>query len=386
MTSLNKAMGIMLDELINDCQDFVFKKLLKNWLSHGIDPELGYSYESLNHDWSPNPVGRVRLLTQCRQLYTFSHAYLETNDAQWRAPLDKLFEFILSHYWHQEAWAFSLHDDLTLQDTRSDSYALAFVLLAFSYYFKASGDSRALQYLEKTHHFLSTQMACKNGGFLESFPETPDSLRRQNPHMHLLEGYLAAFNVSQKPAYKAEIKKLLELLSKHFYHQASHSLLEYFTEDWLPDTESGHIIEPGHHFEWIWLLFQASKLFPEENYLLIAESLWAKACHFGFDPNGGIYNEIHAVSGAVINAEKRIWPITEYLKALCTLKAGASATKADLISALRFMRSHYLKDDGTWHEYLDQNNLPKPHPLPGTTSYHLFLGLNEVAQWAKTQT
>lgn len=375
----------MLDKLINDCHDFLYNKLLSQWLEHGLHPEHGYSYESLNHDWSVNPVGRIRLLTQCRQLYTFSHAYVETNDPKWRAPLNKLFNFIVAHYWQNDAWAFSLNDDLSLKDKHSDCYALAFVLLAFSYYFKATNDQQALAYIEKTHHFLQTKMSSTSGGFLESYPRTEDSIRRQNPHMHLLEGYLAAYQITHKAAYKIEINKLLDLLSAHFFDHTTDSLIEFFDQNWKPDTNLGTKIEPGHHFEWVWLLFQTEKIVPAEKNMIMAEALWAKACRYGFDPKGGIYNQIDAISGKVLDAEKRIWPITEYMKALCTFKASAASTQTELNKALDFIFSHYLKNDGAWHEYLDPENKPKPHPLPGTTSYHLFLSLVEVLNWAKTR-
>lgn len=374
----------MLDTLIEDCHDFLFKKLLPQWLKHGIHPELGYSYESLNHDWSVNQVGRVRLLTQCRQLYTFSHAYIESKDQEYFKPLTPLFEFIISHYWQNNAWIFSLNDDLSIKDTHSDAYALAFVLLAFSYYFKATGDKRATQYIEMTHLFLVEKMSCQTGGFLETFPSAPDRMRRQNPHMHLLEGYLAAYSVAQDSAYKEEIKKLLNLMTSHFFDSDSHSLLEFFNDDWSPDKVLGDQIEPGHHFEWVWLLHQTRNLFPEKQYLKVADALWFKACKYGFDPQGGIYNQIDAQTGKVIDAEKRIWPITEYLKALCAHENDSSKVKSSLASSLQFMISHYLEETGSWNEYLDKQNQPKQHPLPGTTSYHLFLGILEVLKWAKT--
>mgnify|MGYP001440439155 CR=1 FL=1 len=371
----------MPDSLIKNSQVYLFDKLLAQWLKHGIDSELGYSAESLNHDWSVNPVGRIRLLTQCRQLYTFSHAYTETNKTQWLQPLKPLFEFILSKFWVDDAWIFSLNDDLTVKDTHSDAYALAFVLLSFSYYFEASQDPRALEYIERTHLFLQNNMACQNGGFLEHFPSTEDSVRRQNPHMHLLEGYLAAYKATQKQAYKEEIKKLLDLMTKVFFDASSNSLIEYFHQDWSVHEIFGVGIEPGHHFEWIWLLHQAYKLFPNQHYLDIASLLWKKAQNHGFDPRGGIYNQIHATTGDIRDAEKRIWPMTEYLKALCAHQPTAPETLLKINESLEFLFSHYLAEDGAWHEYLDAQNQIKEYPLPGTTSYHIFLGLIEVINW-----
>jgi mannose-6-phosphate isomerase len=388
----------MLDDSLTQCRRYLFEHLLAKWRDHGLNSQSGYSYESLNQDWSVNPLDRLRLLTQCRQLFTFSHAYLFTNDKQWFDPLDKLFNFIVQHYYVEcstenvqcspetgKRWIFSLDDQLNIKDTRSDCYALAFVLLSFSYYFKATGNTAALPLIAETHHFLNSHLSSPTGGFLESYPDN-NAIRRQNPHMHLLEGYLAAYEVTGNAEYRSRIKDLLDLLTRYFFDAQHACLREFFNADWTPHKDEGHRIEPGHHFEWIWLLHQAARIFPDANYLQIAESLWQTACHNGFDPKGGIYNQIDATGGQVIDAEKRIWPITEYLKALCVHRAEHQQTEQNIISTLDFVFSHYLHQDGRWHEYLDAENQPKSHPLPGTSSYHIFLGLIEVLKWAKNRT
>lgn len=381
----------MLVDSLTQCRQYLFEQLLAKWRVHGLHPTLGYSFESLNHDWRINPLDRLRLLTQCRQLYTFSHAYLFTGDKQWREPLDALFDFIVARFFIQpegeiaKRWIFSLNDQLQVKDTQSDCYALAFVLLSFSYYFKATGNQTALLLIDETHQFLQSKMRSPAGGFLESYPDN-GATRRQNPHMHLLEGYLAAFEVNGNVEFKEQIKILLDLLTKHFFDQQHACLLEFFNDDWTAHSQEGHRVEPGHHFEWIWLLHQADKLFPDAGYLIIADALWQTACEYGFDPKGGIYNQIDAQSRTIIDAEKRIWPITEYLKALCVHAADDLQTERKVIDTLDFVFSHYLNADGSWHEYLDAENRPKTHPLPGTSSYHIFLGLVEVLNWAQEHT
>ena len=334
-----------------------------------------------------NPVGRIRLLTQCRQLYTFSHAYLFTQDETWLSPLAGLFEFTTQQYWQKEQWIFSLDEQLEVKHSHSDCYALAFVLLSFSYYYQATQDRRALAFIEKTHFFLQEKMASPNGGFYETYPHEKEQVRRQNPHMHLLEGYLAAYataySTTQLEAYKTQIRKLLDLCMHYFFDEQTNCLIEFFHEDWSIDATMGYHIEPGHHFEWIWLLDKANQIFPDSRHQQIADALWDSALSTGFDPSGGIYNQIDAQTGRVIDAEKRIWPITEYLKALCIRSKHHPGLEAEISKSLNFMFTHYLNQDGSWNEYLTKDNQPKAYPLPGTSSYHLFLGLTEVITWHK---
>ena len=384
----------MTDDYSEQCHDFIFNKLLKKWAEFGIDHEYGYSAESLTKKWQLNPVGRIRLLTQCRQLYTFSHAYLLTKETKWLSILSPLYKFIIDYYaieiegnnsnQNELRWRFSLDEQLQPQDNTTDAYAMAFILLSFSFYYRATNDGTALTYIKKTDNFLNTHMTAKNGGFYEAYPINTETLRRQNPHMHLLEGYIAAFDATHNPHYKTQIIKLLQLAKDRFYEPKSRSLLEFFDNDWQPDTKIGNQTEPGHHFEWVWLLHQAYRIHQDQDYLKIAEQLWDKACHYGFDSQGGIYNQIDAYSGSCIDQEKRIWPITEYLKAACVHLENTPSKTIKINQTLKFVFNKYLQNDGGWNEYLDKNNLPKNYPLPGTTSYHIFLGLTEVLDWQNT--
>ncbi|KZN12961.1 AGE family epimerase/isomerase [Marinomonas sp. TW1] len=375
----------MLESAILDCQSFVFNKLLPQWAKHGLNQKQGYSYESLNLDWSINAIGRVRLLTQCRQLYTLSHASLLQEDKALQSKLKPLFDFIISQYFIDGRWIFSLNDDLSPQKTESDTYALAFVMLSFSSYYQCSQDNQALDYIEKTHHFLNHDMLANNGGFYESYPLDISQTRRQNPHMHLLEGYIAAFKVTQKEAYKQTIQSLLTLALTHFYDEKTKTLREFFHHDWQLHSEKGSQIEPGHHFEWVWLLFQANQIIPHSDHTDLAQSLWITATRHGMANNGGIYNQIDAETYQPLDREKRIWPITEYIKAITVMPIGLEEKKHRLDAALSFMLQHYLLDDGGWNEYLDKDNIPKDYPLPGTSSYHIFLGLIEVLRWSEAQ-
>ncbi|GAB3480799.1 AGE family epimerase/isomerase [Marinomonas epiphytica] len=373
----------MLNNSLATCREFLFDQLLENWQNNGLDQEKGFSYESLKHDWSRNKVGRVRLLTQCRQLYTFSHALSLKPNAEWQARLTPLFDFIIEYYLVDGRWIFSLDDELNVLETKTDAYALAFILLSFSHYYQVSNDQRAISLMKDTHHFLVEKMSAPSGGFYEAYPVDTQQVRRQNPHMHLLEGYIAAFQTTQDEAYKTVIQSLLELALEHFYDKESKSLLEFFQADWKPDPQTGHQVEPGHHFEWVWLLYQANKILPNQEYLELAQQLWSTAVRYGMGSNGGVYNQISNQGYQALDKEKRIWPITEYLKAITVLPIGKDEKCHRIENALAFMQEYYFLENGRWNEYLTQDNHPKDFPLPGTSSYHIFLGVTEVLTWAQ---
>lgn len=372
-----------LHKRIESCAAHVFQGLIPNWAAYGLTDQ-GYSRESLTQNWQPNPVGRLRLLTQCRQLYTLCHAtqlgYITGYDAQ----IESLFHFIVHHYWINERWIFSLSDDLTPLDRKSDTYALAFVMLAFSHYYALTKNKHALSYMQHTHEFLCHNMRHPAGGFYEEYPLDPQQTRRQNPHMHLLEGYVAAYRATSKPIYLESVIELCDLAHGHFIDQASDTLREFFNNDLSLDADTGHVVEPGHHFEWSWLLHQTHSLTQREQDLSLAQRLWDSANRYGFASNGGILNSFNGNDGSAVDRDKRIWPITEYLKACCVMTLPLNERLERLETALDFLTTHYLGENGSWIEYLDAQNQSKNYPLPGTTSYHLFLGLAEVLKWQST--
>lgn len=380
MKLINMEMPKTLHKRIQSCADHVFQGLIPNWVNYGFTPQ-GYSYESLTLNWEHNPVGRIRLLTQCRQLYTLSHAselgYLNGFEAQIRS----LFTFTVEQYFIDGRWIFSRDDNLNILDRKSDAYALAFVLLAFSHYYQLTGDQTALQYIELTEQFLKQHMRHPNGGFYEAYPLEAHITRRQNPHMHLLEGFVAAYHATKQAKYITHIEQICELAHQHFVEPKTHTLREFFKADLTLDDKTGHLVEPGHHFEWAWLLHQTYNITNRQQDLDLANRLWQSAIKFSQPANGGIINSFDGNTGETVDAEKRIWPITEYLKACCVIPISKDERFARIETALAFIQEQYFLDNGRWIEYLDAQNCSKDFPLPGTTGYHIFLGLAEVLKW-----
>lgn len=380
MKLINMEMPKTLHKRIQSCADHVFQGLIPNWVNYGFTPQ-GYSYESLALNWEHNPVGRIRLLTQCRQLYTLSHAselgYLNGFEAQIRS----LFTFTVEQYFIDGRWIFSRDDELNILDQKSDAYALAFVMLAFSHYYQLTGDQTALQYIELTEQFLEQNMRHPNGGFYEAYPIETHITRRQNPHMHLLEGFVAAYHATKQAKYITHIEQICELAHQHFVEPNTHTLREFFKADLTLDDETGHLVEPGHHFEWAWLLHQTHNITNRQQDLDLANRLWQSAIQFSQPSNGGIINSFDGNTGETVDAEKRIWPITEYLKACCVIPMSSDERFARIETALAFIQEQYFLDNGRWIEYLDAQNRSKGFPLPGTTGYHIFLGLAEVLKW-----
>ena len=107
-------------------------------------------------------------------------------------------------------------------------------------------------------------------------------------------------------------------------------LAEYFDGSWNPRAGlHGRICEPGHHFEWSWLLRRYAGLAGRSD-PPIARALKAFGDRHGFDSDGFVVDEL-LDDGRVHKASRRCWPHTESIKAEVAsfeLGDGDAATRA----------------------------------------------------------
>ena len=113
--------------------------------------------------------------------------------------------------------------------------------------------------------------------------------------------------------YLARTTELFDLFATRFFRDPG-VLGEYFTAALRPaDGVVGRIVEPGHHYEWVWLLrrFEQASGRSVQSYV---DALYGHADRYGFDEAGTDRRRAagrrHARAGV-----RRIWPITEAIKA-----------------------------------------------------------------------
>lgn len=157
-------------------------------------------------------------------------------------------------------------------------------------------------------------------------------------------------------------------------HHVTGCLGEYFASDFSPARRNGTVAEPGHHFEWAYLLHRYQMLGLGTEGRALSTQLYRHGLRLGWDKRyGGVYDEVDQHTGRVRTPSKRIWPYLELLKA----DAAHGATDV-LPRRLAFFLAHYIRPDGTWTEYLARDLTPMTTYLPGSSGYHLYLGLTEA--------
>ncbi len=173
--------------------------------------------------------------------------------------------------------------------------------------------------------------------------------RRQNPHMHLLEAVLALHAATGEKNWLRRATALVDLFKQRFLDPQTGALIEYFGEDWsVAPGDEGRLREPGHQFEWVWLLFEYSRMASDPSIVPYAGRLFAFGSRYGIEHDeglkGAVFDGVDA-QRALVAGTKLLWPQTEYIKA-CVARAewlNDSAARAAIPAHLALIAQHFMR-------------------------------------------
>ena len=360
---------------IDALRAWLLGRALPLWVRHGIDRRAVAFHEWLapGHYGCDAPFRRLRVVA--RQITAFSLAHRAgVPGADEAAALGMA--FLTRHAALPEggyAWRFDLANDAI--DTRRDLYDHAFVLLALA---EATAvlpaaplRDRALALLD----FLDRHMRHPQGGWAESIPAALP--RRQNPHMHLLEALMAAHAAFGDPIFLRRAGEVEALFLNRLLDGPTGALPEFFDESWQAERQDGvFLTEPGHHFEWAWLLrAYAQRTRPNGRRDDAASRLVDFARRHGRHPATGDLIDGLGSDGVPRARSARLWPQAERLRLeFCGRGMGRAQAMAGLAA--------YLQPDGLWHERRDEAGAFIPGPSPASSLYHLTTGILGAAEAA----
>lgn len=368
--------------------EWLFNKALPVWGSVGCDgnetsPAYFGAHESLTLKGEPAHAPFKRMRVQARQLYTFIQAtYLGWEKG--RSLADSIYRFMLNGYLHDGRWVRSLTPIGDLLDPVSDLYDIAFIIFSLSWYARLTGQEEPVHFINQTISWMNTHMRGEKGGYENTYP-VEEGPRQQNPHMHLLEAALALYETTKDTHHLAFIEELVTLFNQRLYNGAYHSIGEFFEKDWKPCEKNGHWVEPGHHYEWIWLLTEYSRITGNKTFGPVFD-LYQFNTKYGHHPETRLVYDAVNVNGVVLKKSSRLWAQTEALRAEIALMKNNNVPEINHATEINKIIDNLMEryfsscPDGMWIDQLDEKQTPVADKIPASSFYHIMAGYVELSK------
>lgn len=364
---------------------WLLEAALPLWWRVDADRVAGGFFEQIAQDGHAIDSAR-RVRVAARQYYSFATG----RDLGWNGPpeaVEHALNFLVTKCCGAKGYFWSsITPDGTPVGREFDLYDNAFGLFALAAAVAANTDRVLLATLAETiRDNLIENWAHPLGGFEEAVPRVLPL--RANPHMHMLETALAWIEVDPKnEGWNVLADELAELCLGKFLHPQNGCVREFFDGDWNPmPGETGRIAEPGHQFEWGWLLARWGRLRGRADALAAAQNLVLLGERKGVDPVRGVaFNEIWDDLGPK-DQSARLWPQTERIKGWLTMASlretedeidDAFAKVAAAAAGLRL----YLETPvcGLWRDKMDEAGRFVEEPAPASSLYHIVCAISEM--------
>lgn len=359
-------------EYAEQARSWLAERALPLWTTAGFDEKTGTFVEALSLEGRPLDAPR-RAMVQARQIYALRiAAKLGCFPGERARALALRAASELPRRWGLPSGAFLKSVDAAGKpaDATPDLYTQAFAIfgLANAHAFEPRPEfkARALEVVE----YLRRERRAPAGGYTEL--DKGAVLLRSNPHMHLYESFLAWLEVDPDPRWKALADEIADLCLARFIDPETGCLAEVFDDAWRPVRgPEGFFFEPGHHFEWAWLMTVHQRL-SGRDLAPPPRSLYQKARESGLSADGFAYDEVWC-GGAAKKRSSRFWPQGERAKAAVRLGLASDADQA--VSALLT----YLgtPTPGLWSDQRLEDGGYTHEPARASALYHIIAAFDE---------
>lgn len=377
-----------LSGLADELEAWLRLSALPVWWSVGANLTQGGYHEAL--DGAGRPVDRPRRArVQTRQTYV----YAEAAHRRWSGPgayaVEHGLRFFIDRFQRSDGLyraSVAAADGAVVDDT-AQLYDQAFAMFAFAAAYRVveAKDEIATR-ARAVRARLKSDRAHAAGGYVEHGGQSPFA---SNPHMHLLEAALAWEETAPDPEWRTFSDDIVELALSRLIDAETGQLYEYFDETWTPIAAmGGPVFEPGHQFEWAWLLERWGHLHKRNDAKVAVRRLFEAGCR-GVDTKRNVAMDVLSRDWTPVKTTARLWPQTERMKIALVLCEGAApadrvAYLREAIAATRGLMQ-YLDNPlpALWRDKLSVDGSFLDEPAPATSLYHIAVAVLELVRVAK---
>lgn len=359
--------------------DWLRLRALPTWATLGQSSN-GLFAELIDLDGRPVSTTR-RARVQARQIYVFAKAGELGWSGPWKRCVDDGVARLIESYLREDGLcrAFIAADGSALDETAM-IYDQAFAMLALAMGRQSGCADFTLEPRAVAIRDQLLGRSLPNGALVEA----GDSPFQSNCHMHLLEACLAWEEGEGDAGWGQLADQIVALARSTFIDRDQGFLREFFGADWAAAAgEAGQLVEPGHQFEWAWLLARYGRLRNDVSSLDVARRLYAHGLA-GVGERSGVAVDAMNDDGTVRSHRARLWPQTEWLKAaliLADLSEG-DTRQAYLEGAADAQRAlwQYLTPDGLWTDKRLPDGQFIAEPAPASSFYHIVAAFGQLAE------
>lgn len=359
--------------------DWLKANALPLWWTLGADFERGGFHESLDAHAHPTATTR-RSRVQTRQAYVYAVAAARGWPGPWKQAALHGLDFFLDRYARTDGRFVALIDaDGAVLDDTPALYDQAFALLAMASVHRIAPERTDLP--ERAAALLAglDLMRAPGRGFRENGPWPFQA----NAQMHLLESALAWFELTGGAQWGNLADEIVSLALEKFIDHEGGFLREVYDEAWNPAAgDDGRFIEPGHQFEWAWLLHTWSRLRGSRDVGTQIAGL-ISAGRAGVDGKRKVAVDELWTDLSVRTDRARLWPQTERLRAeLMMAERGAEEAAEEARQAAEGLwRYLEMSVPGLWRDKQNLDGSFLDEPSPASSLYHILGSVLALETW-----
>jgi mannose-6-phosphate isomerase len=355
---------------------WLFEEALPLWWRVGADRAGGGFHDAIDLDGTPAAAPR-----RARSIARIAFSYCEAGRLGWNGPWDQAarhaLDYLRGHFASEDGAVASLVGlDGKISDPAFDLYNQAFALLAYASGHRAFGETAGWRSEAVRLRGTLAQFHSHPGG---GYREDRDGRlpQRSNPHMHMLEAALAWLAIDHDAAWRGMADGIATLCLDKFIEPATGALREFFAADWLPAPGiAGSIAEPGHHYEWAFLLDRWAALSGRERPAAVGR-LIAFADRHGIDPVRGVAVNAVLIHGSMHDPVARLWAQAERIRAYTIDLRPRDEER--LVAAIKGLRRFLATPTpGLWFDQLTAEDRFVTEPARATSLYHIVGAITEL--------
>jgi mannose-1-phosphate guanylyltransferase/mannose-6-phosphate isomerase len=340
------------------------------WANAGISPRTGAFEEALTSDGSA-VGGSHRARVQARQVFVYATCADAGFGHGWRDVAQQGFGFFRAHFQRADGRFVVLVDEAgDILDEATCLYEQAFTLLAMAALSVRGGDGA--KWRGEAERLLNALQGQRHPA--DGFRELGAHPFQSNALMHLLEAALAWEELGGGPTWAALANEIVALCLARFIDPDRGFLREFFDETWAPAAgDDGRWVEPGHQFEWSWLLERWGRARNDSAAQVAARTLYEHGLR-GVDRTRGVAVNVLWDDLTVRDPVARLWPQTEYLKAALIFGDEIEAVAA----ANCLARYLDVPARGAWRDKMLPDGTFVEEPAPASSFYHIVVAVLEL--------